>query len=89
MNVSSLLSSGVNILKALWRGWGSYITQTKDVALTVESGICSVPLKVTYHDVQEHTGVKHSYPGISLDMPEVGVCSITMPLFITEVVKGV
>ena len=47
------------------------------------------PLKIKYHDVQEHMGVKHSYLGMSLDMSEVGVCSITMPMFIAEVLKDV
>jgi len=46
-------------------------------------------LKVKYHDVQEHTGVKHSYLGMSLDMSVTGVCSITMPMFISEVLKDV
>ena len=31
-------------------------------------------LKVKYFDVQEHTGVKHSYLGMSLDVSEVGIC---------------
>ena len=46
-------------------------------------------LKAKYHDVQEHTGVKHSYLGRSLDMSEVGVCSITMNMVITEVLMEV
>ena len=29
-------------------------------------------LKIKYHDVQEHTGGKHSCLDMSLDMPEVG-----------------
>ena len=33
--------------------------------------------------------MKHSYLGMSLDMSEVGICSITMPMFITEVLKDV
>ena len=44
-------------------------------------------LKVKYHDVQEHKGVKPSYLGMSLDMSEVGMCSITMPMFIADVLK--
>ena len=46
-------------------------------------------LKAKYQDVQEHMGVKHSYLGMSLDMSEVGVCSITMPMFIADVLKDV
>ena len=46
-------------------------------------------LKVKYQDVQEHTGVKHSYLGTSLDMSEVGMCSITMPMLIAGVLKDV
>ena len=46
-------------------------------------------LKAKHHDGQEHMGVKHSYLGMSLDMSVVGVCSITMPMFITDVLKDV
>ena len=40
-------------------------------------------------DVQKHKEVKHSYLGMSLDMSVVGVCSITMPMSIAEVLKDV
>ena len=40
-------------------------------------------LKAKCHDVLEHRGVKQSYLGMSLDMSEVRVCSLTMPMFIT------
>ena len=46
-------------------------------------------LKVQYHDVQEHTGVKHSYLVMSLDMSDVGQCSITMSIITAEVLKDV
>ena len=43
-----------------------------------------------YPDAQEeNTGVKHSYPEMSLDMSEVGVCSITAHIFIAEVLKNI
>ena len=44
-------------------------------------------LKVKYHDVQKHTGVKHSYLGMTLNMSEVGECSNTPPMIIPEVLK--
>ena len=34
-------------------------------------------------------GVMHSYLGMSLDMSEVGVCSITIPIIIADVLKDV
>ena len=46
-------------------------------------------LKAKYFDVQEHKGVKHSYLGMSLDLSVTGVCSITMPMFIADVLKDV
>ena len=46
-------------------------------------------LKAMYHDMQEHMGVKHSYLNMSLNMSENGVCSITMPVFIAEVLMGI
>ena len=33
-------------------------------------------------------GAKHSYLGISLDLSATGVCSITMPMLIADVLKG-
>ena len=44
-------------------------------------------LKAKYHDMQEHTGVRHSYIGMSLDMSVTEVCSITIPTFIADVLK--
>ena len=61
------------------------------VTCTDEATISEVieALKVKYHDVQEHMGVKHSYLRMTLDMSEVVVCSITMPMFIAELLKDV
>ena len=46
-------------------------------------------LKAKHHDVQENKGVKHFFLGMSLVLSDVGVCSITMPIFIAEVLKDV
>ena len=44
-------------------------------------------LKAKYFDVREHTGVTHSYLGMPLDISELGMSSITMTMFIAEVLK--
>jgi len=46
-------------------------------------------LKAKYHEVQEHTGVHHSYLGMSIDMSKDGICVLTMPMFVAEVIKDV
>ena len=47
---------------------GDLLVTCKDVATI--AGVIEA-LKVKYHDDQEHTGVRHWYPAISLDMSEV------------------
>ena len=42
-------------------------------------------LKTKYYDVQEHMRVKQSYLGMPIGMSEVGMCSITIPIFIAAV----
>ena len=46
-------------------------------------------LKAKYHVVQEYAGLKHSNLGMSLNMSEVGVCFITIFMFIVEVFNDV
>ena len=46
-------------------------------------------LKAKYHDLQEHVGVKQSYLGITLDQSVTGMYSITVSMFIADVLKNV
>ena len=46
-------------------------------------------LKAKYNDVQKHKRYEAILSGHLRNMSEVGVCSITMPTFITEVLKDV
>ena len=46
-------------------------------------------LKAKYHYVQEHTGIKDSYLGMSLDLTVTGVCFTIVPTFIADALKDV
>ena len=52
------------------------------------AGVIEV-LKVKYHDMQEHTGVKHMYLWMSLDLSVIWVCFITVPMAIADVLKDI
>ena len=64
-----------------------YILVSCDDEATIDGVIEA--LKVKYRDVQERKRVTHSYLGMSLNRSEVAVCSITMPIFVAEVLKDV
>ena len=57
-----------------------------DLLVTCKDGLIKA-LKTKYHDAQDHMGVKHSYLGMSLDLSAAGVGSITMPIFIADMLK--
>ena len=69
------------------------IVYVKDLLVTCKDEVAMVgfidALKTKYNEVQEHTSVKHSFLGTSLNMTEVGLCSITMPTFLADLVKDV
>ena len=44
---------------------------------------------VKFHATQEHAGVKLSYLEMSLDLSVTGVCSITLSIFVADILKDV
>ena len=46
-------------------------------------------LKAKYHDIQDYTGVKHSFLGTFLDQYVTGMSSINMSMFIADELKVV